>query len=253
MARWLESERVTALGGDPGSARRGLPVMADVVRALSQQAAEARPYCGVLLRPLYVLEEADQRQAVALLDRLPNVLCKGMVLALEEPFLPCDPGSAWFSDLAGRLRTAATRVGAQVMIFCRDHLREDPEIEVAPEDGLILGKSCHASSGRNRFDAPDLEMAIEGEFVLRDAAACALHTGRAPAAALSEGFAPVLGGFEFSLEPVSVYTEAAQRVMRKIEDGLGAHQAETHIQRLELVARSCGYRSWHAAQGRRAA
>ena len=41
-------------------------------------------------------------------------------------------------------------------------------------------------------------------------------------------------------------TRAVERVVQRLE----GRTWDTHTQRLEAVARACGYRSWHAAQGR---
>lgn len=42
-----------------------------------------------------------------------------------------------------------------------------------------------------------------------------------------------------------------QSVALKLEDMRPRLEKLTHTERLEAVAKSCGYRSWHAAQGRR--
>ena len=44
---------------------------------------------------------------------------------------------------------------------------------------------------------------------------------------------------------------AAEAAAARLEAALGTHPCATHTERLEMVARSFGFRSWHAAQGRK--
>jgi hypothetical protein len=62
---------------------------------------------------------------------------------------------------------------------------------------------------------------------------------------------PIEGDYEFDLYPNSVFSEQAREVITRLEHILSREGILTHIGRLEAVARACGYRSWHAAQGRR--
>lgn len=48
----------------------------------------------------------------------------------------------------------------------------------------------------------------------------------------------------------STYAPQVYEVVARIDALVRSDPPTTHIARLELVARACGYRSWHAAQGR---
>lgn len=56
-------------------------------------------------------------------------------------------------------------------------------------------------------------------------------------------------------EPVRKVTSClpppALLAIKRLESALRIHPHSTHTERLEMVARACGYRSWHAAQGKK--
>lgn len=62
---------------------------------------------------------------------------------------------------------------------------------------------------------------------------------------------PIEGDYEFDLDPKKVLPGQVREVITRLENILSREGNLTHIGRLEAVARACGYRSWHAAQGRR--
>lgn len=61
---------------------------------------------------------------------------------------------------------------------------------------------------------------------------------------------PIEGEYEFSLDPERILCGALMEAISRLEKNLSGRDCPTHISRLEAIARACGYRSWHAAQGR---
>lgn len=51
--------------------------------------------------------------------------------------------------------------------------------------------------------------------------------------------------------PSRAVSDAAVAAIDRLSAALTAHAPGTHTERLETVARACGFRSWHAAEGRR--
>ncbi|MFX4299878.1 hypothetical protein [Pseudosulfitobacter pseudonitzschiae] len=61
---------------------------------------------------------------------------------------------------------------------------------------------------------------------------------------------PIEGDYEFDLDPEKIHSGAIRKAILRLEKNLSEGECLSHISRLEAIARACGYRSWHAAQGR---
>lgn len=92
------------------------------------------------------------------------------------------------------------------------------------------------------------EAAVEPELKILDLQDLQEGNGYLMAAGNS---VPVQGGHEDTVPPDPIINDRTKALIDRITQKVKLHSAGTHMERLELVARCCGYRSWHAAQGHR--
>lgn len=109
-------------------------------------------------------------------------------------------------------------------------------------DAVIAMRSCDTPQMMRHLDlvgAPHLKSECH---YLREGEGFLIQAGEAR---------PVLCGYEFQLDPDPVLAGSeAERAIRHLKESIQETAPRTHTERLEAVARACGYRSWHAAQGR---
>ncbi|MFG6572036.1 hypothetical protein ACGYLO_10565 [Sulfitobacter sp. 1A13353] len=118
------------------------------------------------------------------------------------------------------------------------------------------GVSAIVSIEERKFSA-DLVMKGDAEIVMRGIDSTDFD-GALPELIEGEGFLvqngkviPVLSDYEFTYEPMHVLPAKARNVVKRLKAQLSGGGDLGHIGRLDAVARACGYRNWHTAQGRR--
>jgi hypothetical protein len=226
LSRWSSEERLgidlTDKGADPDAVRDAL---------LLAKAAFCGMSAGHLGIVLPNLDKAPRGTAEALLPALTdlfNILDGETRLVLTDPGLPVPD----LLRIASPLREAAIRTGSQVII----ETGRPPHVlceGVLPEDGQLM------MYDPERADMSCLRL---GEGLLR-VGGDLIEVGT--------GYeSPDLryDGKDFLIPPS--HAPQVHEVAARIDARVRSDPPATHIARLELVARACGYRSWHAAQGR---
>ena len=63
-------------------------------------------------------------------------------------------------------------------------------------------------------------------------------------------YIPIEGANEFRSEPERILSKPRSKAIARLEKSLRKYPPDSHMDYLETMARVCGYRNWHAAQGR---
>lgn len=135
-------------------------------------------------------------------------------------------------DLSTLLRFHARTKGCQVLLHVRGVGKDFSEWGIGSEDGLIFGKSSVQVDGIG----VDFGQFKEGQ--------CLIPTQSGPI----ELEGPYFG---LDLDRPSVFGPDLLAIAERMAEKISEQRPKTHIERLEIVARGCGYRDWHAAQGRK--
>jgi len=150
-------------------------------------------------------------------------LSDGMVLVIDEVVLDL----LALPRMVAQLRTHLASRGINAIISMQD--RNDIAPYVVEGDAEIVMRSFNETD----FNGALLEL-VEGEGFL-------VQNGKV---------APVLSDYEFTDKPMHVLPAEAQKVVERLKAQLTDGGNLGHIGRLDAVARACGYRDWHTAQGR---
>lgn len=181
--------------------------------------------CLIILIP--VLTKLTTEAAAAFDHLYPHVISrlpKGAFFIIDEVLL----SHGTINFLRG-MRNSLSSLGSYAMITCF-RIPAACLPEVSSEDCYIqMRDACSPKA------AVSCRSMREGEGLL----------------ALNGETIPIEGDYEFSVSPPLVLSDHVLSVIKRLEERLMKGVAQGHIAHLEAVARSCGYRSWHAAQGRR--
>lgn len=180
-----------------------------------------------LIIALPIISKCHPDQIAAIQDFIEKVFDKlsdGMVLVTDEVVLELMALPHLIAQL--RKKLAARRIHAMISM----QERNDFAPYVVEGDAEIIMRGIDHTD----FDGALPEL-IEGEGFL-------VQNGKVT---------PVLSDYEFTYEPMHVFPAKAQNVVERLKTQLSGGGVVGHIRRLDAVARACGYRDWHAAQGRR--
>ena len=180
-----------------------------------------------LIIALPIISKCHPDQIAAIQDFIEKVFDKlsdGMVLVIDEVVLEVMALPYLIVQL--RKKLADRRIHAMISMQERNHFAP----HVVQRDAEIVMRGIDHTD----FDGALLEL-IEGEGFL-------VQNGKV---------IPVLSDYEFTYEPMHVLPARAQNVVKRLKGQFSGGVNLGHIGRLDAVARACGYRNWHAAQGRR--
>jgi hypothetical protein len=228
LGRWRSEERLAInliqKEADPVALSRALRL------AKAAFYGKSAGHLGILLPNLHEAPLSMAQALVPALTELSTLVDGETRLVLSDPgFLVQD-----LLRIVLPLREAAIKSGSQVIIeTCRSLQALGPG--VLPEDGqLLMYNPMSADSELSRLQTGEGLLRVGGELM-------GVDTGYEPSNLLREGN-------EFFTPPS--HAPQVHEVADRIDARFRSDPRATHIGRLELVARACGYRSWHAAQGR---
>lgn len=226
LNRWASEERLVI---DLTDKRADPEAVSDALRlakvAFSDMSAA---HLGILLPNLHMAPLGIAETLVPALTELFTLVDAETRIVLSDPGLLVPD----LLRIVTPLREAAIRTGSQVIVETGRPLHV-LGAGVIPEDGQLLmydPEGAHTS----RLQLGEGLLRVGGDLI-------EVGTGYESPDLRYDGKEPHTSP---SHEP-QVY-EVATRIDARVRSDPPA----THIARLELVARACGYRSWHAAQGR---
>jgi len=227
LHRWRPEERVAI----------DLREVEDDPEAISCKLRLAKvAFCGKSAAHLGILLPNLHKSSVSMAeDLVPALVELSTLLDVETRIVLSDPGHLVTDllSLVAPLREAAIRSGSQVLIETSRPFRVLGQ-SILDEDGLLLMYTPEAGPDQSSLRSEEGLLRVGETFM-------AIDTGY-------EAPDLVRAGRDFFAAPS--HPQNVYEVAKRIDERVRSDPTATHIGRLELVAQACGYRSWHAAQGR---
>lgn len=217
--RWQKGDRVTV------DLRESWPHSAEeITRQLMPQLSNAALINLIILCPVLMKSGVDAIPQMEQVRRLViDALPRECFLVIDDPFSPYP-----MEPILPKLRSALGKTASMAII-------SSPYLPDAHSEVIAQGECLISMRMVEPYDCGfDHRNLREGMGYLH-------FNGEITA---------IEGDYEFDLDPAYVLSDQVRKAIERLEKILNTGETHTHMDRLEAVARACGYRSWHAAQGR---